>query len=161
MPPIYSHGNYNRYKEHNRTIWQSRFSATEIFFSQQPPLAMNESSACKNLHDRHDPLLHSCFDSFVARENVAHAVHLSLAQADGSQKMPNVDHTVGAVGQSSQDWQRVPWSPNWYRAWCYHIARERLSSSLTWPWKVEPSAQSVSQCSGQSWWFVHVPGSAA
>jgi len=46
MPPIYFHWNYNRYKEHNNTIWQGKFSATEDYFStQSPPLAMHFSSA--------------------------------------------------------------------------------------------------------------------
>ena len=27
------HGNYNTYKKHNDTIWQSKFSATRLFFS--------------------------------------------------------------------------------------------------------------------------------
>ena len=33
MPPLYFHGNYNGYKEHNNTIWQSKFSATKLFFN--------------------------------------------------------------------------------------------------------------------------------
>jgi len=40
MPPIYFHGNYNRYKEHN-TIWQRKFSATKHCFQiYLLPLAM-------------------------------------------------------------------------------------------------------------------------
>jgi hypothetical protein len=39
---------------------------------------------------------------------------------------------VGVVGQSSQILQRAPWSSNWYGAWCYRVAGERLSSSLAW-----------------------------
>ena len=59
MPPIYVNGNYNRYKEHNSTIWQSKFSATKHYFStQSSPLAYafspvtNKSlhTTCKNLH---------------------------------------------------------------------------------------------------------------
>mgnify|MGYP001855121713 CR=1 FL=1 len=40
-------------------------------------------------------------------ENVAHVVHLSLTQTDASQKMPNLDHRVGMVGHSSQEWQSL------------------------------------------------------
>mgnify|MGYP001853061509 CR=1 FL=1 len=41
MPPIYFHGNYNRYKEHNNAVWQSKFSATKYYFSAHSlPLAM-------------------------------------------------------------------------------------------------------------------------
>jgi len=40
MPPIYFHGDYNRYKEHNNTIGWSKFSATKHYFSTQSlPLA--------------------------------------------------------------------------------------------------------------------------
>ena len=41
MPPIYFHGNCNIHKEHNNTLWQSIFSATELYFSTwTPPLTM-------------------------------------------------------------------------------------------------------------------------
>ena len=75
-----------------------------------------------------DPLFHSCYDSIIARENIA---YLSLAEADGSQKAPNPDCTVDVVGQSSQDWPHASLSSNRYWAWHYCIARERLFSSLT------------------------------
>ena len=32
MPPVYFHGNYNRFKEHNN-IWQSKFWAVKHYFS--------------------------------------------------------------------------------------------------------------------------------
>ena len=35
-------------------------------------------------------------------EDVAHAVHLSSAQTDGSKKLSNLDSIVGMVEQSSQ-----------------------------------------------------------
>lgn len=38
------------------------------------------------------------------------------------------DYMVDVVRQSSQDWQCVPWSSNWYGAWSYHVTRERLLS---------------------------------
>jgi len=40
MPPIYFHGNCNIHKEHNNTVWQSIFSATELYFSTVLSLAM-------------------------------------------------------------------------------------------------------------------------
>ena len=40
-----------------------------------------------------------------------------------------------------------------YGAWCYCVARERLSSSVVWLWKFKCSAL---WCSGQSWWFLWV-----
>ena len=43
MSPIYFHGKYNSYKEHNNTAWQSKFSTTRDYFSiLSPPLAMPE-----------------------------------------------------------------------------------------------------------------------
>ena len=40
MPPICFHGNYNRYKENNNTVWQSKFSITKHYFSTlSSPLA--------------------------------------------------------------------------------------------------------------------------
>ena len=69
-----------------------------------------------------DPHFHSC----NCKQNIAHALHLSSARTDGSQKVPNPDYTVGVVGQSSQDWQRAPMSSNWHRAWRYHCL-------LLWP----------------------------
>ena len=65
---------------------------------------------------------------------------------------------VGVVGQSSQNWQCAPWPSNWYGAWRYCVARERLSS-LAWLRKFKPSAQSASWCSGQTWWL-QVPGNS-
>ena len=41
MPPIYFHGNNNRYKEHSNSIWQSKFSTTKSHFSSQPPPLAN------------------------------------------------------------------------------------------------------------------------
>lgn len=70
-----------------------------------------------------DSVFYSCYDE----ENVAHAVQLSLAQADGSQEVPYLDFTVAVVGQFCSDWQRAPWSSNCYGAWHYGV-RERLSS---------------------------------
>lgn len=32
MPPVYFHGNYDRYKEHSNTVWKSIFSATKYYF---------------------------------------------------------------------------------------------------------------------------------
>ena len=41
MPPIYFHGNDNRYKEHSNTIWQSKFSVRKhCFWAYPPPLTM-------------------------------------------------------------------------------------------------------------------------
>ena len=46
MPPIYFYGNYSRYKEHDNTAVQSKFSVTKHYFSTQlPPLTMK-----KNFH---------------------------------------------------------------------------------------------------------------
>ena len=56
MPPIYSHGNNSKYKEHNNTIWWSKFSVTKHNFSPLPPLAMHFHQqmpaycSCNNLH---------------------------------------------------------------------------------------------------------------
>ena len=33
MPPIYFHGNYNRYSEHNNTIWQRILSYKTVLFN--------------------------------------------------------------------------------------------------------------------------------
>jgi len=54
-----------------------------------------------------DPLFHSCYkyDNIVDRKNVAHTVHLSEAQTDGSQKVSNPDNTEDVVEQLSQDLQ--------------------------------------------------------
>ena len=57
-------------------------------------------------------------------------IHFLFARADGSQKAPNLDYKMSVVGQTNQDWQGTPWSLYWYGAWYYHVARERLSSSL-------------------------------
>ena len=58
-----------------------------------------------------------------------HIVHVSLAQTDGSRKVPSPDYTAGMVEQYSQDWQRAPQSLTQCGAWHYHFARERLPSS--------------------------------
>jgi len=52
MPPIYIHGNHSQYKEHNNTIWQSEFLATEIWFSTYSPTISYAFAAAmnKNLH---------------------------------------------------------------------------------------------------------------
>jgi len=54
-----------------------------------------------------DPLFHRCYkyDNIVDRKNVAHTVHLSVAQTDGSQKVSNPDNTEDVVEQLSQDLQ--------------------------------------------------------
>jgi len=39
-----------------------------------------------------------------------------------------MEYTVG--GKSSQGFHCALWSSNWYGAWCYGVARERLSSFL-------------------------------
>ena len=40
-PPIYSHGNYNRYNECSNSAWWGKFSATRHYFPTRPaPLAM-------------------------------------------------------------------------------------------------------------------------
>jgi hypothetical protein len=66
-----------------------------------------------------------------------------------AQMGPIPDCTVAVVKQSSQTLQRAPW----YGAWHYHVAGERLSSSLAWLWKFGPSGESTSRCSGWRWWF--------
>ena len=84
-----------------------------------------------------DPLFHSCYDSILARkilptQSISIFHWLKLIVRKGSQKASNLDYMVGVLGQSSQLWQCAPQSWNWYRAWCYHVAREWLSSSLAW-----------------------------
>ena len=49
-------------------------------------------------------------------------------QANGSQKVPNLDYKGCVVGQSSQDQQCAPQSTKCYEAWHYHVTRDRLSS---------------------------------
>ena len=75
-------------------------------------------------------LFHTCYDNINSRKMFTRIAHFSSAQRGGSQKVPNQDYKVSVVGQSSQDWQCVPQSSNWYGAWHYHVARERFSSSL-------------------------------
>jgi len=43
MLPIYFHGNYNRFKEHNNNVWESKFSATEHYFFN---MNLNMEDAC-------------------------------------------------------------------------------------------------------------------
>ena len=61
-----------------------------------------------------------CFKDDIqgCQENVAHKIHLSLAQTGGNQA-PNLDYMVGVVGQSSQDWQHAPPCSNWFGA-CHY-----------------------------------------
>jgi len=68
-------------------------------------------------------------------------VYLSSAQTNGSQKAPNLDYTACALGQCSQDWQRMPWSTNWQGARCDCVPGEMMPSSLTWVWslRLQPS----------------------
>ena len=70
-----------------------------------------------------DPVFHSCYDGVIARKMLPIVISL-----DGSQKVPDLDSVVGVVGQSSQGWQCPPLTSNWYGAWHYHVARERLPS---------------------------------
>jgi len=63
-------------------------------------------------------------------ENNARTVRLSSVQANESQKAPNLDYTVSIVKWHSRDQQSTPRFTNWYGAWSYHVAQERLSSSL-------------------------------
>ena len=83
---------------------------------------------------------------------------INLSRWQWSQKVLNLDPTMGVARQSSQDLQCTPWFSNWCGAWRYCIAKESLSSSLIWLQKLKPSAQSSLQWSSQSWWFVWVPG---
>ena len=76
-------------------------------------------------------------------------ISLNRWKSGGLTPSPNLEYMVGMIGQFSQDLQCSPQSSNWYGAWCYHVEREKLSSSLAWLWRFEPSAQSVSWCNGQ------------
>jgi len=65
MLPLDFHGNYNRCKEHNNTIWYSIFSATEHYFSTYsttscvfPPVMYIQQSAfcaCRDLYQWRQP----------------------------------------------------------------------------------------------------------
>jgi len=118
------------YKEYSNCIWQSKYSATRILFFNIVTItsyaflpAMNKSLHANSYGSAPVEvttvlqLLWQCCYLVIA----AHAIHISLAQTDGSQKMPSLDYTLGVVGQSRQDRQRASWSSNWYGAWHYCI----------------------------------------
>jgi len=150
MPPIYYHGNYNRYKEHNNTNWKQILSYKMLFFNIVTTIkyallpVMN-----KSLHVMHvktcssggDPLFHSYYDGIVARKALL-TVHLPLNWGSESQKVPNSNYIVSVIGQCGRDWQILPQSSNWYGDWHFFIARERLSSLA---WVLSLSLQ-LSQC---------------
>ena len=89
---------------------------------------------------RADPLRHSCYHSIVARKTL---LTQSIFHWPGSQKAPNLDYVVDAVGQYSQYRQCTLQFWNCSGAWHSCVARERFSS-LAWLWKFEPSVQSPS-----------------
>ena len=134
MPAIYFHGNYNRYKEHSNTIWQSKFSATKILcYSTVTTISYAFSPAMKkSLHWSKSATVEvtHCFTAATTATllggNTAHPVHVSLAQTERSKK---VLYIVAVVEQSRQGQQCVPPYSNWHGAWQYGVAGERLFSS--------------------------------
>ena len=82
MPPIHFHGEYNSYKEHNNTTWQSKFSSTKHYFFNivttiscafSPATYKSRHAALKNHHQLRrptlgEPLFHICNDGISARK---------------------------------------------------------------------------------------------
>ena len=77
MPPIYFHGNYNRYRKNNNSILMERIlSYKTLFFNVVTTIsyaflpAMNKSLHTMLIEvciSRSDPLFHSCYDGIIAR----------------------------------------------------------------------------------------------
>jgi len=75
MTPIYLHRNYNRYKEHNTVIWQSKFLVAKTLFYNIVSTISYAFSLVVNkiLHDtclkfrtsEDDPLFQSCYDKVI------------------------------------------------------------------------------------------------
>ena len=77
MPPIHFHGNQNRSKKHNDTIWQSKFSGTKYCFSTVTPISYVFAPVVNNcLHimliktrtSGGDPLFLSAYECIVDRK---------------------------------------------------------------------------------------------
>ena len=89
MPPIYFHGTYNSYKEHNNAIWQRKFSPARHYFStHSQPVAVHFhqslhavllticNSRCGPIvttAEAHHPLPHHDHVHSVVSRNIQHA----------------------------------------------------------------------------------------
>ena len=103
---------------------------------------------------RGDSLFHSCNDGDIARKMLP--TQSIFHWMDGNQKAPNLDYVVGVVDSPSRIDSVFHLLPTDIGPGVT-VLQENISS-LVYLWKFEPSAQSASWWSSQSWCFAQVPG---
>jgi hypothetical protein len=120
MPRIYFRGNYNKYKEHNNTIWQSKLLDTKHYFGYVPSPAMNKSLHAALVPICTSQLFHNSYHGVVARKMSTQSIFHRYEQMEVRRRHIRTIRWVG----STQYWQCAPQSSNWFGAGRYRVAKD-------------------------------------